>query len=87
MKETEMLKNELERLSSELNHISIKEAASALGIKHVNSNDVRVMAANFIRRHPEYKFVLIVDKNCQRCYSAFENGCLTCCEFEEESNA
>ena len=47
------------------------------------SNDIRVMADNLVKAHPDFRFVIMSDHKGQ-VTSAFENGVLTCCEYEED---
>ena len=70
----------------ELTEVRIRDVAHSIGIGHIGSNDIRVMADNLVKAHPDYRFVIMSDHKGQ-VTSAFENGVLTCCEYEEAKNA
>lgn len=79
--ETQKLKQAPEALE-EMTEVRIRDVAHSIGIGHIGSNDVRVMAENLLRSHPDYRFVVMSDHKGQ-VTRAFENGVLTCCEYEE----
>lgn len=80
--ETQKLKQALTEALEEMTEVRIRDVAHSIGIGHIGSNDVRVMAENLLRSHPDYRFVIMSDHKGQ-VTRAFENGVLTCCEYEE----
>lgn len=80
--ETQKLKQALAGALEEMTEVRIRDVAHSIGIGHIGSNDVRVMAENLLRSHPDCRFVIMSDHKGQ-VTRAFENGVLTCCEYEE----
>lgn len=80
--DVQKLKQALTEALEEMTEVRIRDVAHSIGIGHIGSNDVRVMAENLLRSHPDYRFVIMSDHKGQ-VTRAFENGVLTCCEYEE----
>lgn len=87
MKDTEVLKQALEKAVNECTEVRIKEVAASCGIKHIKSNDLRVMCASIIKAHPEYRLVQFTDgwDGNPSTLSLFEHGVITCCEYDDGS--
>lgn len=94
MTTNEILKQALEQAVNERTEVRIKDVAAEHGIKHISSNDLRVMIGNLLRRHPEYRVVKIFDtaEELRRANtnpataSLFQYGVLTCCEYDDGKN-
>lgn len=52
------------------------------GLTLMNRDEIKDPADNLVKAHPDYRFVIMADHKDQ-ITSAFENGVLTCCEYEE----
>ncbi|WP_297862017.1 hypothetical protein [uncultured Acidaminococcus sp.] len=83
MKDTQRLKEALLKAIEvdTLTVIPIHDIALSLGIKHMASNDIRVMAQNICRKHPDYQLVALTKPG--QPWSAFVDGVLTCCDFSD----
>lgn len=55
------LKQALTEALEELTEVRIRDVAHSIGIGHIGSNDVRVVAENLLRYHPDYRFVIMSD--------------------------
>lgn len=94
MANNEILKQALEQALNERTEVKIKDVAAECGIKHIGSNDLRVMIGNLVRRYPEYRVVKMFDteeelertNNNPAAASLFQYGVLTSCEYDDGRN-
>lgn len=83
------LEEELHKESIELREINFREAAAKAGFKHVKTEDVRIVAMRFLKKHPSYRgvrFVLNPEKGPSSTESLFTTLVLTELEYMTEAD-
>lgn len=71
---------EMEKLAEDLKEVPIKDAAYALGIKHIKTEDCKDILLAFCKRHPEYRPVKMMRHSYD---SLFEAGVATMCQYDK----